>query len=191
MGLRRPFRKLARKLTDVYCTSIRDPAPGTVAWLVQTEQAYGGRVVATRGPSTLSDRVPDEIRGKLLDEGLVGGDRMSSHGGHGYAGWYAKHLAPWVRSGAPVTLLEVGVFKGTGLAIWCDLFPNGRVIGLDIELGNFVDNRGNLQALGAFRKAEPELHQFDQLADGNRQRLQGILGDDRLDIVTDDGDHSE
>ena len=86
--------------------------------------------------------------------------------------------------------LRLGYSKARGWRYGASFFPHGRVVGQDIDPGNFTGNRENLQALGAFRKVEPEVHQFDQLADSDRQRLQGMLGDDRLDIVIDDGDHS-
>ncbi len=88
-----------------------------------------------------------------------------------------------------MTLVECGILKGTGLAIWCDLFPEGRVIGLDIDLGHTKTNMENLVARGAFRSNRPELYEFDQFAD-NEDYLESILQGDSIDIFIDDGFHS-
>ena len=109
---------------------------------------------------------------------------------HGYGRKYAEYLTPFVSDHASraVTLIELGILKGTGLAIWCDLFKNGRIIGLDIDLQYFNANIGNLRRLGAFVHNYPQLHLFDQY-ENNRERLRTILGSDRIDIFIDDGIH--
>ncbi len=118
---------------------------------------------------------------------MQGGDRMLFHD---YGKVYARYLAPFV-SGSDsheLTLIEVGILKGTGLAIWCDLFKSGRIIGLDIDLEYFNANIDNLKSLGAFANNMAELHCFDQYED-NRKYLGDILGDDKIDIFIDDGVH--
>jgi hypothetical protein len=88
-------------------------------------------------------------------------------------------------------VLEIGILKGSGLAMWCDLFPTARVIGVDIDLSHTRDNWPALERLGAFRHNQPELHEFDQLEERAPERLREILGVDRIDLAIDDGLHSE
>jgi hypothetical protein len=77
------------------------------------------------------------------------------------------------------------------LAIWCDLFPNARVIGLDLDLSNFERNRPFLESKGGFAKNSPELFEFDQLdLPKARAILQNVLGGSKVDIAIDDGCHS-
>jgi len=146
-------------------------SPGSFEWLALTEQLYGGYQTT-------------EIH--------RGGDRMSPHH-HNYGRCYADFLRPFVKAAASkrLTLVEVGILKGTGLSIWCDLFPTARVIGLDIDLTNFQANRKCLEQMGAFQKNAPEVHSFDQLNASKAARvLQDVLGASHIDIVIDDGCHS-
>src|SRR5690606_14469901 len=98
-------------------------------------------------------------------------------------------LQPLVERGAPVTLAEFGILRGTGLAIWCDLFPTSRVIGLDIDLSHARENFPHLESLGTFTHNQPELPEYDQFVD-NAAYLGEILGGAKLDVVMDDGFHS-
>lgn len=107
---------------------------------------------------------------------------------HGFAKVYASHLRQFLNKDK-VIVAEFGVLKGTGLALWCDLFPNSRVIGLDIDLSHFSDNLAWLVQRGAFKKNEPEVHEYDQLLD-SEDRIAEILEGQSLDIVVDDGHHS-
>jgi hypothetical protein len=108
---------------------------------------------------------------------------------NGYADKYAEYLAPIVEQDASVTLAEFGILKGVGLAIWCDLFPASRVLGFDIDLSHARSNHTELQRLGAFKQVRPELHEYDQFVDGTAL-LGSVLGDAKLDVVIDDGFHS-
>lgn len=156
---------------------------GSVRWLIESEIRYGGfvtsverRKVSRRDPRTLE---------QLAFGGMTGGDRMLHNG---YAEGYAKHLARFL-SADGLTLAEFGILKGSGLAMWCDLFPTARVVGLDIDLGHFERNRPELEQRGAFRENAPVLAEYDQFADG-REILRDMLGGGALDIVIDDGFHS-
>src|SRR5262245_21785131 len=99
-----------------------------VDWLVATEKRFGGYtgVLKRRKISIHDPRTPDELR----QGGREGGDRMSASY-HGYAPKYAEYLADFVSDrDRKLTIIEVGVLRGTGLAIWSDLFPRARLIGL-------------------------------------------------------------
>ncbi len=111
---------------------------------------------------------------------------------HGYGESYEEFLKHFLLIREErLTLVEVGILNGSGLAIWCDLFPNARVIGLDLDLSNFQRNRPFLESQGAFSKNKPEVYQFNQLdLPKARNVLRDILGDTRVDIAIDDGCHS-
>lgn len=135
-------------------------------WLVERERRYGGRV-----------------------DGVWTGDRFASGGdrmeGHGYAEAYARWLGPLhERMGKHAVVVEVGVLRGTGLAIWCDLFD--RVIGLDRD-PDLMDWEA-LREAGAFEHAEPEMYRFDQ-GEATVEQVGAILGGVRADVVIDDASH--
>lgn len=182
----RPVRRLAeaartRLLELPYL--LRKPPLGSAEWLIRSEVSYGGYVtnVARRRVSPLDDRTTEQ----LAFHGMTGGDRMLHHG---YGATYARFLAPFV--GRPgLTVAEFGILKGTGLAIWCDLFPDAHVLGFDIDLSHFEENRRRLEQRGAFKLAKPELHEYDQLVESDQQ-LRAILKDAKLNVVIDDGLHS-
>jgi len=120
--------------------------------------------------------------------GMTGGDRMTQHG---YARHYAKHLSTFVANQTnSYTILECGILKGTGLAIWSALFPNATIIGLDIDLSHTKNNLDFLKSKGAFKNKKLELYEFDQFVD-NKSYIQEILQGRKLDIVIDDGFHSD
>ncbi len=178
----KPFRSLQGSI--VACLG-RWSKPGTRSWLVERELRYGGYV------TDLKRYQISDLDGRTLkrtDPGMTGGDRMSPRR-HDYGRIYARYLRPFLESGAPVTLAEVGVLQGTGLAIWSDLFPNGRIIGLDIDLTHFESNLGQLSRLGAFEAQNHEVHLFDGFVD-NSQYLAQVLQGDLADIVIDDASHA-
>ena len=110
---------------------------------------------------------------------------------HGYGEQYSQHLGNFVLNlQARLTICEFGIFKGQGLAIWCDLFPNSRCIGFDIDCSAFENNLSNLIRLGAFQNNEPEVHVYDQYI-YSPEYLEKILCGDRIDICIDDGNHSD
>lgn len=154
-------------------------------WLFDRELHYGGvqSGVPRRSVSPLDPRSEDQIR----QGGMTGGDRMSVHG---YAADYAKFLLPLVqRRNRRVVVAEVGILRGTGLAVWSDLFPQGRIIGLDIDPSHVKEHMPILKALGAFSSVMPELYDFDQFVD-QKKRLHNYLGRDKIDVYIDDGYHS-
>lgn len=169
-------RKLLRSTIRMFPSN-----PGSELWFMARELHYGGYETGIR-VRTESPFAPPG-RPEL---GHTGGDRMLDHG---YAKHYAEALRSYCEVRPPKVIAEVGILKGTGLAIWCDLFPGARVIGFDIELGYFEDNRRFLEWRGAFRENSPELYRLDQFVD-NSALLNEILGDDKVDVVIDDGHHS-
>ena len=80
--------------------------------------------VARRRVSPRDERTAEQ----LAFGGMTGGDRMLHHG---YGPTYARYLRPFL-GGWNLTVAEFGILKGTGLAMWCDLFPDARVILRDV-----------------------------------------------------------
>jgi hypothetical protein len=161
-------------IDDSWLSERREDFPvGSWQWLALTERRYGGFRI---GVASKDNR---------------GGDRMSPFF-HRYGVTYEEFLQPLARwRDERITLVEVGVLNGSGLATWCDLFPRARVIGLDINLNNFRDNRASLEAFGAFSRNKPELHEFDQLDSAKASMmLANLLGGQKVDIAIDDGCHS-
>ena len=133
---------------------------------------------------------PHDPRSKqeLKKGGMMGGDRMLHHG---YASLYSSYLLPFIQQeNRPLTICEFGILKGTGLAIWCDLFPKSRCIGFDIDLGHYKANIENLRSLGAFSANSPEVHDYDQFV-YSAEFIGNVLNGDKIDICIDDGCHSE
>jgi cephalosporin hydroxylase len=146
--------------------------------LVALEARFGG--YHTKVPWNVRSQYAPEPR---LDW-MTGGDRMSVHG---YAPVYAEVLS----SITPRVIVELGILRGTGLAMWCDLFPTARVIGLDIDLQHFAQNFDNLRERGAFEKNRPDLFQFDEMAPDAPARLAAIMGGAKADLFIDDALHSD
>ncbi len=107
---------------------------------------------------------------------------------HGYAPKYAQYLAPYLTRHGRLTIMEIGILRGTGLAIWSDLFPSSRVIGLDIDLSHTRANMAALKMEGAFGETDPELYEFDQYEPSSGY-LGTLLKGDRIDICIDDASH--
>ncbi len=160
------------------------PSPGSARWLIAAEERYGG-IVTDVSRDKVSPMDP-RTEAELSFGGMVGGDRMKHHG---YAGLYAEYLRPFLGRTESLTVAEFGILQGTGLAIWCDLFEQARVIGFDIDPGHIEGNRSTLEELGAFQANKPELCEFDQLKD-NESYLGEVLNGSKIDICIDDGLHS-
>lgn len=183
----RPLRKAARnfrlRTTEQLQRLGPDGDPGSTKWLIRREIKYGG-IVYNVPRVRVSDRDGRSAE-ELSFGGMTGGDRMLHHG---YAPIYSEFLSPYI--GRPgLTVVEVGILKGSGLAIWADLFPDAHLLGLDIDPSHFENNRAELLRLGAFSKNSPEIHVFDQLQDGS-DRMAKILGGRKIDVFIDDGLHS-
>lgn len=160
---------------------------GSTEWLQDMEEHYGGfHNGVFRNNTSKSKPLLDKVNPK----GMTGGDRMGkTH--HNYAKHYETHLSKFVKNRFEnYTIVECGILKGTGLAIWSTLFPNATIIGLDIDLSNTKNNLEFLKSKGAFQSGVLELHEFDQFAD-NTNYIKDILKNKKIDIMIDDGFHSE
>lgn len=157
---------------------------GSTKWLIDTENHFGGYHNDVPR-NKISEHDP---RKKMATLGMSGGDRMQHHG---YAQYYSRYLTPFVsRRHEPLVIVEVGILKGTGIAIWSTLFPNAEIFGLDIDLLNFQNNRDFLETQGAFKTSTLKLHEFDQFKN-NKEYIKNILNGKKIDIIIDDGFHSD
>lgn len=105
-----------------------------------------------------------------------------------YAQHYATILDRWIGHGP--SLVELGAFRGSGLAVWCDLFPDGEIVGLDVRLEHFFQNLPVLRSRGAFAANIPTVLEFDAYAP-DTSGLEAKLGERPIDIFIDDGPHKE
>lgn len=159
-------------------------------WLIEVEREYrpGRKRVPLREVSPHDPRNPARLEGKLMR----GGDRMRQHG---YAPLYARALIKrfGLTAVGPIreklTIVELGILRGHGLALLCDVFPEARVIGLDVDITHFQDHRDRLLELGAFQDNHPHVYKFDEMAKGRQGELKMILNGDQIDIFIDDAIH--
>lgn len=146
------------------------------------ERKYGGLVQG------VVRNVISDNEGKGYQKRHQGGDRMNSHY-HKYSKVYSKFMES--RLDDNINLAEVGILTGSGIAIWCDIFKNANIYGLDIDTNIFYNNKSNLESLGAFKNKQPIVNSFDQYID-NTEYLGGLLENDKkFSIVIDDGCHED
>lgn len=170
--------------------------------LAELERKYSGGNITT-GIATPTTSPNDPRPHHEIARGMFDGHRMqpreSSEKAHNYAPAYAKELGEFksepstLESRSRLTIVELGILRGIGLAIWCDLFPNARVIGLDVDLSHYLGNVRALEERGAFKNNKPDVFEFDELAspDANQRQIAFALGRSRIDIMIDDALHRE
>lgn len=151
-------------------------------WLKRCELHFGGLTVKVRRlkVSSLDPRTKDQI----FKGGMTGGDRMIYNS-------YATVYSQWLPKefDKELNIVEVGILKGQGLALWSRLYRFANIFGLDIDLTHTKNNLPYLQSLGAFLSGNLKLVEFDQFSPDNFDRK--LIGDnDRFDIIIDDGFHS-
>jgi Methyltransferase domain len=111
---------------------------------------------------------------RTLDElGLESGTDKSS-AGHDYLFCYEKYFAPLRNQ--PVKLLEIGVAGGASLLVWEAYFPNGAIVGVDIDAAalRFVRARVAIEIMD-----QSNLEQLVQLG----------VNHGPFDIIIEDGSH--
>jgi hypothetical protein len=148
--------------------------------LIFLEQKYGGLIQGVPRKNLSSH---DMANTSPVHQG---GDRMQSIY-HNYAPIYANYLTPFLNESC--NIVEVGLLKGTGLAIWCDIFPTANIYGFDIDLNNYTTNYDNLLRAGAFVKNKPHVFNYDQYID-NSNYIGSIINNEKFNIVIDDGCHT-
>jgi len=138
-------------------------------WLMRRERRYGGVYHA--------------------ENGMRGGDRMQEHGYAAVYGPMFDELLERAPKGAGLVIVELGILRGSGLAVLCDAFPSARVIGLDIDPARYRSAQHDLKLHGAFMPNHPEVHEYDELDRDASRRLGEILAGDQIDVFIDDAQH--
>ena len=109
---------------------------------------------------------------------------------HGYTWVYDKYFSSM--KDKELTLLEIGIHKGSSLLMWSRYFNNGKIYGIDdcsggrMELQNRFPNptsQNDLMALSAMG------FNVRSLSQSNRQGLVDAFKDVEFDIIVDDGSH--
>ena len=181
---------LMKLMSMYYWNRYPNSIVGSKQWLIGTEIKYSGENFGNKVRVKRKQISPLDPRQSNKPKTVysTGGDRMLHHG---YADLYSKYLKPFYGKGLfTPTICEFGILKGTGLAIWCDLFPKARCLGFDIDLSNINGNIDNLLKLGAFSRTRPELYEYDQF-EYSAKFLEAILNGDKIDICIDDGCHMD
>lgn len=155
--------------------------------LTRLEQQYSGGFEFVRPP------IASEHDTVKAPHSVFHGHRFQPRGtckkrAHDYAQRYAEALERFNRTD-PLVVVEMGILRGVGLAVWCDVFPNARVIGLEIDLTHWHENLGNLTQRGAFRRNSPEVCRYDELSPDAPSELKAILGHAKIDVFIDDALH--
>lgn len=124
---------------------------------------------------------------KLRTGGDRGCDRMVYQG---YAPLYARVL----QFAAPPemhkpTIVEMGIFTGTGLAMWSVLYPEADIIGLDVDVDRYEEHKATLLSQGAFGAGLPKVIEFDELCDESWNALALQLPEGSVDVWIDDAIH--
>jgi len=120
-----------------------------------------------------------------------GGDRMSHElGHHDYGTVYADFINRLRLQGVVnLAIAEVGILKGSGLAIWSEVFKGGTIFGFDIDPSNYQSNLGSLVEEG-FDPSRTQVQTLDQ-TDVDMEKLKVALAGRRLSMLVDDGCHTE
>lgn len=155
-------------------------------WLIAKELHYRGENWKPQSvPRVITSPADPRRESGFPRHGMTGGDRMQSDG-MGFAKMYARYLQKMIHN--HLTIAEVGILQGTGLALWCDLPNIRRVCGFDIDIRHYIDNQAELVYRGAFTKKYPDLYRLDQYVI-NYGVLSNALKPGEVDVYIDDGTH--
>mmetsp|Transcript_22722 Transcript_22722/g.37602 ORF Transcript_22722/g.37602 Transcript_22722/m.37602 type:complete len:296 (-) Transcript_22722:94-981(-) len=154
--------------------------------LLKFEQHYGGYVrnVKRHFVSKFDVRHQTQPADWQFKGGMTGGDRMDPKL-HNYAPYYTKYFQPLQESVKSVA--EIGILKGSGVAMWSTFFPEAQIHGFDINAVNIKDNMEFLVSKGAFEHSALELHHFDQL----EKDAKLPESTKKFPIIIDDGYHTD
>jgi hypothetical protein len=154
--------------------------------LIFLEKEYGG--ICTNVKRIKVSKFDPRTKEELEKGGMVGGDRMCSIK-HNYGYFYADFLK-YFDVDERLIIAEIGILKGSGLASWSAIFKNSRILGFDIDLSHIKENMPFLKSKGAFVNNNLELYEYDQFQN-NHNLLQNLLKTEKVNIVFDDGFHSD
>lgn len=142
--------------------------------LVDLERRFAPTVGAAPAVFSVNERT-------RTDRMNAGGDKMAADRNN-----YAPAYAALLDGLQPSVVVELGVFQGVSMAMWCDLFPDAHVIGLDLDFDRFEANWPALVGQGAFARSSPDLRTFDAY----QPRLGNLSDVSGIDLFVDDGPHT-
>ncbi len=122
---------------------------------------------------------------KKTSDYCKGGDRFNENQ---YGLQYDEYLPYWI--GKNAVYVEIGILSGTGLAVVDEYLENAKVYGFEYFLPYWLKNKDTLIEKGAFKNGEPKIFQYDTYGD-NRELLDSVFGDTKINIIVDDADHSK
>ena len=146
--------------------------------LSNLELKFGGENIA-------SGLCPGHIE-RGINAKCQGNDKFGNS--HNYQKYYAKEFLKYLDK--KNNILEVGIFKGHGLAILSEIFPHSTIYGFDIQLISFNSNKDELKKKGAFKNNNIKLLKCDTTNSNSKNKIKKTFKKEKLDIVIDDGCHS-
>lgn len=93
--------------------------------------------------------------------------------GHGYCPLYERHFGLLTES--PVSLLEVGVYRGCSLRMWAAYFPRGRIVGVDIDEQCAESADGRIEVVVADINAYQPDRDFDIIVDDGSHMAPDVI----------------
>lgn len=103
-------------------------------------------------------------------------DKGTEHGSkHSYCDFYERYLGKFCTD--PVSLLEIGINDGASIRAWQEYFPNGTILGVDLEDRSHLESE-RVKTLICDQSSELEL-----------EELSKSLKKTFFDIIIDDGSH--
>ena len=90
---------------------------------------------------------------------------------HGYERFYDIFLYPLIKR--DIVLFEIGIDSSRSLKMWNDMFKNGKIYGMDIEI-NFVHEKGEI-----FKGDQSNINDLDRI----------ISSIAKANVIVDDGSH--
>lgn len=119
-------------------------------------------------------------------------DKVPSRGDRGCDRMVYQDYAPdyaLVLPNNPRRIVEMGIFRGTGLAMWGDLYPSAEIVGLDIDLARYERHLPEMMLLQAFPGGPPRVLHFDELDEASWRELELHLEPGSVDVWVDDAVH--
>lgn len=168
--------------------------------LTHLENKFGG--ITSASASYTKEDLDVAGKNERMSSSCQGGDRFSESGI--YREVYSRNIISFIDK--KVNIIEIGILKGTGIAIWNEIFKhkNTKIIACDIDIQNFLNNFKNIKRMGGFKDVDSinlkkenvntsriSSFKFDQYHSKNSDLIKEIIQDEKFDIVIDDGDHQD
>jgi len=87
-------------------------------------------------------------------------------------GYYNQAFTPYKNT--PIKLLEIGIHKGASLVLWNSFFTNAKIVGLDNEDWNVIEEENTII----------------KICDAYSDDIINFFSDEEFDFIIDDGPHT-